>query len=54
MKFMNAKSRCMALSIALALAAGPVAAQKKKPNLPPKQVALIQAWARSAAVYAAK
>ena len=53
MKFMNAKSRCMALSIALALAAGPVAAQKKKPNLPPKQVALIQAWARSAAVYAA-
>jgi hypothetical protein len=53
MKLMNAKPGCIALSVALALAAGPVAAEAKKPSLPPKQAELISAWARSAAVYAA-
>jgi len=53
MKLINAKSGCIALSVALGLAAGPVAAQAKKQGMPPEQAALIQAWARSTAVYAA-
>ena len=53
MKLINAKPGCIALSVALALAAGPVAAEAKKPGMPPEQAALIQAWARSTAVYAA-
>lgn len=53
MKLENVESGCIALSVALALAAGPVAAQEKKPSMPPQQAQLIQAWARSTAVYAA-
>ena len=53
MKLINAKSGCIALSVVLGLAAGPVAAQAKKQGMPPEQAALIQAWARSTAVYAA-
>jgi DNA sulfur modification protein DndE len=53
MKLIDAKSGCIALSVALGLAAGPVAAEAKKSSMPPEQAALIQAWARSTAVYAA-
>jgi hypothetical protein len=52
----NFKKKCggiIALSVALALAAGPVAAEAKKPSLPAKQAELISTWGRSTAVYAA-
>ena len=43
----------VAMSAGLAMTAGPAAAEVKKPSMPPEQAALIQAWARSTAVYAA-
>jgi len=53
MKFKTVKVSIIALSAALALVAGPVAAQEKKPGLPPQQEKVIQAWVRSLAVQAA-
>ena len=53
MTFMRSGARLIALSLALTLAAGSVAAQEKKPSMPPGQARLIQAWARSLAVQAA-
>jgi hypothetical protein len=46
-------SGLIALSVALAFVAGPVAGQDKKPSMPPAQAALIQEWSRSLAVQAA-
>jgi hypothetical protein len=53
MKFEKLKVGLIAMSVGLALVAGPAAAQEKKPSMPPEQVKLIQAWARSQAVNAA-
>ena len=53
MKFGKFKVGMLAASVALALAAGSVSAQDKQASMPPEQAKLIQAWARSTAVYAA-
>jgi len=53
MKFEKFKVGMIAASVALALAAGPVVAEEKQVTMPPEQAKLIQAWARSTAVYAA-
>ena len=54
MKFLKQSSPALiALSMALAFAVGPVAAQEKKPGASPEQVKAIEAWTASLAIQAA-
>ena len=53
MIFTKSRTGLIALSVALALATGPVAAQRKAPSASPEQVKAIENWTYTLAVQAA-